>query len=76
MFARDWSSSSTRIYANGTGVFNTTGTESDYHIPRGDANSGNTFAKSRVEFNSSLVARSGTTTHGKQKGVKFIIKVL
>ena len=28
------------------------------------------------EINSALVARVGTTTHGKQKSVKFIIKVL
>jgi hypothetical protein len=29
-----------------------------------------------VYFDSLNVARSGTTTHGKQKGVKYIIKVL
>lgn len=29
---------------------------------------------SRVEFDSSTVTRSGTTTHGKQKGVTYIIK--
>ena len=29
---------------------------------------------SRVEFDSSKVTRSGTTTHGKQKGVTYIIK--
>ena len=28
------------------------------------------------EFNASSVVRTGTTTHGKQKGVKYFIKVL
>lgn len=29
-----------------------------------------------IDFDSSRTTRGGTTTHGKQKGVKYIIKVL
>jgi hypothetical protein len=46
-------------------------------VPRGIASINNTeITGYRVGFSASLVARTGTVTHGKQKGVKYIIKVL
>lgn len=45
--------------------------------PRGITNINNTEVTGyRIGFSASLVARTGTETHGKQKGVKYIIKVL
>ena len=61
------------ITIGASGVFRTVN-QNDY--PR--AVGGSTFSGKRYdfEFDSSLVARSGDTTRGKRKGVKYIIKVL
>lgn len=61
-----------RVLCNGKGAFQPISDSGDYNI---NAASGSIDgSKHNVSFDASRVARTGTTTHGKQKGVAFYIK--
>ena len=55
---------------NPNGVFSQTGTDSFSY------GASQTYQGSTLTFNNSNVVRTSDTTHGKRKGVKYIIKVL
>lgn len=57
---------------NGGGVFSRTSTETTSGFGAGGMWGG--LGKGECNFDSSRVARTGTTTHGKQLGVNYIIK--